>query len=401
MNPTPSAGVRIDQLDALRGLALLGIVLVNIGVFASPWWGSGVPDPIFADPLSRALTALVAALFELKFYLLFSFLFGYSFSLQRGAAERAGQAFAPRMGRRLLGLCAVGALHAALLFHGDILTTYALMGAALMALSRFGERAQLRIAHALILVTAAGWAALGALAWLTPAAADAAAAAQAQALLQGFAGSPAATIATRVDQLADTWPILLLLQAPCALAMFLYGAAAGRHRLAARLHECRALSRRLRIAGFGLGLPAALALGASEILAVSEPVALWILALSLLTAPLLSLAYAATALTWFAGAGARAAAWLAPAGRMALSNYLLQSAALAWLFTGYGPALIGRLPPAATMPIALALFVAQSWFSRWWLHRYAYGPLEWLLRALTIGAWPRLGPPAYARDRTV
>ena len=185
------------------------------------------------------------------------------------------------------------------------------------------------------------------------------------------------------------------MQAPCALAMFLYGLAAGRRELAARLDDYRPLLRRLRTVGFSIGLPAALALGANAMRPVSEAVQLWVLALSLLTAPLLTLAYAATALPWFARGGARIAAWLAPAGRMALSNYLLQSAAMAWLFTGYGFGLMGRVSPAAVAGIALALFAAQLWLSRLWLQRHAYGPLEWLLRALTIGAWPRNGKPAY------
>lgn len=387
---------RIQQLDALRGLSLLGILLVNIGVFASPWWGLG-PDPAHTDPLSRAVDALVTAVFEMKFYLLFSFLFGYSFSLQQRAAARAGEAFAPRMRRRLLGLWVVGALHAALLFHGDILTTYALMGAVLLGLRRASERTQLRIAHALIAATALGWGGLGALAWADPQAlADpAATAAQAQAILQGFTGAPAQVLAARWREIGGTWPILLLLQAPCALAMFLYGLIAGRREIAARLDDYRPLLRRLRLAGFAIGLPAALALGANALWPVSEAVQLWVLALSLLTAPLLSLAYAACALPWFARGGARVADRLAPAGRMALSNYLLQSAVLAVVFTGYGWSAMGQATPAQAAAIALAVFAAQLWLSRWWLRRFAYGPLEWLLRALTIGAWPRLRrPPA-------
>ncbi|UZW61329.1 DUF418 domain-containing protein [Lysobacter enzymogenes] len=396
MRPPASAtrAARIEHLDALRGLALFGIAVVNIGVFASPWWGLGAPDPAFSAPLDRIALALVATLFEMKFYLLFSFLFGYSFSLQQAAAARAGQAFAPRMGRRLLGLWLIGALHAALLFHGDILTTYALMGALLLGLSRAGETAQLRIAHGLIVATALAWAALGILAWLQPApAADAAA--QAQAVLRGFTGAPAGVLAARADALTSAWPILLALQAPCALAMFLYGLAAGRRTLAARLDDYRPLLRRLRRVGFAVGLPAALALGTIEAWPVSEPVQLWVLALSLLTAPLLSLAYAALALPWFAGGGARIADRLAPAGRMALSNYLLQSAAMALLFTGYGLGWMGRISPAATLAIVLALFAAQLCLSRAWLRRFAYGPVEWLLRAATIGAWPRMGKAAY------
>ncbi len=78
------------QLDAPRGLALLGIVVVNYQVFALPYLGSGLADPHFDRPIDRAVQMLAALLFETKSYLLFAFLFGYSFTLQLDAAYRAG-----------------------------------------------------------------------------------------------------------------------------------------------------------------------------------------------------------------------------------------------------------------------------------------------------------------------
>jgi uncharacterized protein len=89
-------------------------------------------------------------------------------------------------------------------------------------------------------------------------------------------------------------------------------------------------------------------------------------------------------------AGAPLLAWLAPAGRMALSNYLLQSLVCALVFTAYGLGLMGRVAPLACVLCVLALFAAQLALSRWWLARFSYGPVEWLLRALTLAAWPPL-----------
>ncbi|WP_245439765.1 hypothetical protein [Aminobacter sp. MSH1] len=119
---------RITNVDALRGFALFGILVVNITAFSSPYYGLGVADPAFAAPLDQAVRFIVAFLFETKFYLLFSFLFGYSFTLQMASAERAGEAFVPRLLRRQAGLWVIGLAHAVLLFHGDILTTYAVLG---------------------------------------------------------------------------------------------------------------------------------------------------------------------------------------------------------------------------------------------------------------------------------
>ncbi|MEH6421804.1 DUF418 domain-containing protein [Pseudomonas sp. CGJS7] len=388
---------RIELLDALRGLALLGILLVNIGVFASPWWGLGAADPGFDRPLDHAVHLLVACVFEMKFYLLFSFLFGYSFSLQLEAARRAGEAFAPRMRRRLLGLWVIGALHAALLFHGDILTTYAAMGAVLLALHRLPRAKALRWARGLIAATALVWAGLAALVWIDQGSLFAAIEraddlrAQADAVLTGFRGDPAQVIGARLRELSGTWLVLAGLQAPCALAMFLYGLAAGRRRLFARPERYRALLRRARTRGLAIGLPAAALFAWATLAAPGSALELFALALSIATAPWLCLAYLAIAVRAFAGRRIRrAASALAPAGRMALSNYLLQSLILALLFTGYGLGWMGRISPLSTVALATVLYAAQLCLSRLWLRRYAYGPVEWGLRALTIGAWPRM-----------
>jgi len=385
---------RIEHLDALRGFALFGILIVNIGVFASPWFGLGAADPAFDAPSDRLVHGLIAALFEMKFYLLFSFLFGYSFQLQLDSAQRADAAFVPRMVRRLLGLWSIGLIHAVLLFHGDILSTYAVLGLLLLAMRDSHEPLAWRRAIRLIGLTAAAWAGLALLLWTngdTPPTDAAALAQTAQAVQSGFTGDAGEVIDARLRELGSTAIVLACLQAPCALAMFLFGLIAGRRQLLARLDRYRPLMHRVRRYGLAIGLPAALVFAAVSVLAPGGPLELLALALSVLTAPWLSLAYAAWAMTVFDSArGRRAVAALAPAGRIALSNYLLQSLACALIFTGYGFGLMGRVSPLGCMAMAVALFGAQLMLSRWWLRRHAYGPVEWLLRALTVGHWPRL-----------
>lgn len=395
---SPDRGAaRIEHLDALRGLALFGIALVNIGVFASPWYGLGAADPAFDAPLDRAVRWLLSAVFEMKFYLLFSFLFGYSFQLQLDSARRADAEFAPRMARRLLGLWLIGLGHALLLFHGDILTTYAVLGLLLLAMRDWPEQVAIRRARRLIGFTAAAWAGLALLGWLD---ADGAAAwtptqaglaRNAAAVQAGFTGDPAEVIAARLGELESGAIVLAGLQAPCALAMFLFGLIAGRRQLLARLDRYRPLQRRVRVLGLGIGLPAAAVYASVSLYAPGGPLELFALALSVLTAPWLSLAYAAWAMAAFDSVrGGSVARALAPAGRMALSNYLLQSLVCAWLFTGYGLGGMGQVSPPACVAIASAVFAAQLWLSACWLRRHAYGPVEWLLRALTLGRWPRL-----------
>ncbi|MBT9501756.1 MAG: DUF418 domain-containing protein [Burkholderiaceae bacterium] len=396
MTVVSSPPARLLQLDALRGFALLGILMVNIGAFASAFFGLGIGDPQFASPLDRAARWVVALLFETKFYLLFSFLFGYSFTLQMDAAERAGQAFVPRMQRRLLGLLLLGLAHAVLLYLGDILSTYALLGLVLLALRGRADAQLLRLARRLIGLTALVWALLGVLLLVT-ASSGFAPELQTQALAaqQAYLDSPASVMAQHLRELPSTLGLVWLVQGPCALAMFLLGRLAGGR----RWFEDEGWREGLRqwaphgspALGLALGLLGSLCYASVAAIAVGDGWTLLALALDLLTAPFLTLSYVLGLMALFQRpAGARWLAWLAPAGRMALSNYLLQSLVCALVFTAYGLGLMGQVAPLGAMLIALALFAAQLWLSRRWLERFAYGPVEWLLRALTLGSWPRM-----------
>lgn len=101
-------------------------------------------------------------------------------------------------------------------------------------------------------------------------------------------------------------------------------------------------------------------------------------ALSLIAGPLMSLGYAA----WVVRLAPRLA-WLVPAGRMALTNYLLQSLLCTWVFYGYGLGYFEQLPRAWQLPFALGLFALQVVLSRLWLRWFRFGPMEWLWRSVT------------------
>lgn len=385
---------RIADVDALRGCALFGILVVNIGAFATPWFGLGLTDPAFHGGVDRATHFFVALLFETKFYLLFSFLFGYSFTLQLQAAARAGAPFVPRMLRRQAGLWLIGALHAVLLFHGDILTTYAVLGIVLLALHRCGERPALILAFVLVAVCVAFWAWMAWLQSLQPAG-DAAQLAvamtqKAASALAAYRATPATVVNQHVRELGDIWLVLLLVQAPCALAMFLCGLAAGKRQMLLHASDYLPLRRRLLWAGALAGLPGAAMYAWTSVYGDSQAWQVAGLAVGLATAPLLAGAYLALALPLFERLrDGMLFSLLADTGRMALSNYLLQSAICAWLFLAYGARLMGSVSPLGALALAAIIFCLQLPLSRWWLRSHAYGPVEWLLRALTIAAWPR------------
>lgn len=381
---------RLLDVDALRGFALLGILVVNSTFFASTFAIYEIADPAFSGPLDDLGRWIVAVFFTSKFYVLFSFLFGYSFTLQIDAAGRAGAPFVPRFLRRLLGLFAIGAAHAVLLWQGDILTTYAVLGLVLLALRGLSPRRAVQIAGGIVLLSALFFLVAG----LDEAARGATAdtperirgATDATAYWRGSVGD---VIAQRLSEMPATAALLLLLQAPSALAMFLLGLAAGKVRLFARTDELLPVLRRVATVCLPVGVAAGGLYAAMTLGQAGTPTATFGATVDVLGSPVLATGYVAALLLVFRTArGGRLRAVLAPAGRMALSNYVLQSLVLALLFTGYGLGLVGRLGPLAVLAVCAAIFAGQLALSAWWLGRHRYGPIEWALRALTTWSWP-------------
>ena len=397
VQPAAASAGRERAIDALRGFALLGILMVNAGSFASTYFGVGVADPAFSRPVDHAVRLLVSLVFETKFYLLFSLLFGYSFALQMDSAQRSGSAFVPRFLRRLLGLLLLGLAHAWLLFAGDILVTYALLGLLLLAWRGLKPVAATVLALVLLGMVAWGW---GLLAWLVahvpPLEVPVAELhAKAQQAAQAYRASALDAIAQRGRDMAEgVWFVLVFVQGPCALAMFLLGLAAHRSGYLARMAQQPARRRRwmawcLPVGGAGALFYATAQVGTGSV-QQPEHVVLAALAVDLATAPFLTLGYVAV-LLWLlqhGPVGQRLGAALEPAGRMALSNYLLQSLVGALVFTAYGLALVGRVAPWLVVLGVCMLYGAQLAWSRRWMATHAYGPVEWLLRAFTLWQWP-------------
>jgi len=383
-------GSRVHDVDALRGFALLGIFVVNITFMASGYPGNLVVDPQFTSRLDEVVRGVSSVFVDMKFYVLFSFLFGYSFTLQMESAAAAGAAFEPRMLRRIAGLFLLGVLHIVFLYGGDVLTTYAVAGLVLFWMRGCADRTALRVAAALYGVVLVGLVSSGlfldASAVLPSAEQARAAAEQSTAAMLGGWGE---IIGRHLDGL---WLLILqalTLQGPTALAMFLLGLVAGRRKVLARVRGDEPILRRVQWIGFPVGVAGGLAYtfggGNGHTVAVAVSVA---------TAPLLAAAYVATLLrlmhsprtAWIRSA-------LAPAGRIALTNYLGQSAIGLILFTGVGFGLAGRLSPLETMTLAAVIFAVQLWVSALWLRWYRYGPAEWLLRWVTIGRRPAWRAP--------
>ncbi|MHA7275863.1 DUF418 domain-containing protein [Arthrobacter sp. Hz1] len=375
---------RVRELDALRAFALFGILAVNIWYFADPWTLSGDLSPDHRSTSDTAVRFVATTMFEGKFYILFSFLFGYSFVLQERAAHRMGASPAPRTLRRLAGLAVLGLAHGLLLYYGDILLTYAVMGLVLLGLRAISPRAAILTAAGIIVGMAALLIVVGGIvAMFNLPPGDGAVPAPDVAAITS---EPGAALAANIEGYLVAFPSVLFFQGPLALAMFLLGLATARTGLLERPISSTAL-RRTALLCLPIGLLAAG--GQSYLLyyADRDRFSLLTTGITTLTAPLVTAGYVCLLLLLFRSPPGQAILGvLAPAGRMALTNYVGQSLVLAVVFTGFGLGLANVLAPALVLGVVVVVFGAQLALSRLWLARFAVGPLEAVLRLVTYSS---------------
>lgn len=390
---------RLVTLDAVRGFALFGILMVNATLFFWPSYALGLGEPRPDGFLDQAAAWIMRFGFEGKFFTLFSLLFGIGVAMQ---LDRGWPV--TRVVRRLLLLAAIGAAHVTLLWFGDILLYYGLLGLVLVLARRAPPRRLVAWAVALLLVPIVLTAGLGALASLATGTPEGAAALE-QALDETRAGMRA-ELATAMSvyrggdvaaMIAARWAeygfglkgMLLNGMVLMIPAMFLLGAAAWR----AGLVDGPDRQRRWRAVLRWTLLPALAANAAYACTyTLVDPVALdgWV-ALQVVVFVIggvsgaLALASAGALLLRDGLATTRA---LAAVGRLALTNYLLQSLVMTTLALGYGFALFGRVGYAQAIGMGLVLYALQLVASRWYLRRFRFGPVEWLWRALTYGRAP-------------
>jgi uncharacterized protein len=372
---------RYAVLDVLRGLALLGVLLVNLhSDFQVPLAERILTFHTDTGRVDRAADVLIASLIEFKAFALFSLLFGVGLAVFAERAATRGAGATPFLLRRLLVLLALGLCHLLLIWNGDILTLYAVCGLLLVPCLRLP-------AAVLAAAGAAAVLAAPALPWgfLFPAddtlrtlAAEAARVYKCGSLTDVLAFHGRETRLLILPLLAvslpRTWGLMALGVAAWRAGIF---QDPGKHR--------RLLGAVVLVGGVVGGSATALAVYAAS---TGKPSAVPPVLLDAASSVPLALAYAAGLLLALRlPTSGPAPGPFAAVGQMALTNYLAQSVALSLLFYGYGLVLFGRVGSAACLGIGLALFASQAVFSRWWLRRYRFGPVEWLWRSLTYGRW--------------
>ncbi|MFL5488607.1 MAG: DUF418 domain-containing protein [Gemmatimonadaceae bacterium] len=389
--PLP-VGERIQALDILRGVAVAGILLANVQVFFGLTFMP--PDRIAAlstVAADRVASFLEHVLVDGKFYSIFSLLFGIGFGVQ---LARGGDAALPRFKRRLRILLGIGAIHAFLIWAGDILMLYALLGFTMPWFARKSNRALVRwtvillaIPSALYVVVLALWMVAGPGTTQTPPGPSMPANILKFFEAIGRGGLKDAFIGNLVF-LAGRWADLFAtVRFPKVLGMFVLGLWTVRTGLALSPSDHRKALVRWSLLGWCIGLPANVVAAWAFDRWQYLPPSLGGLLGTLMQGvgiPMLALGYAATVVLLVID-GRRFINAFAPVGRMALTNYLMHSVVCVVLSYGVGFGLWWHVGAARAMAIAAAIIVVQIPLSAWWLSRHRFGPVEWAWRRLTYG----------------
>lgn len=376
-----TAADRIHAIDMLRGIALFGVLAVNlVGEFRASLFQQFLPATPFLSPLDGAVEYFISFFLEMKAFALFSILFGVGLAIQSERLARSGCRLRLLV-RRLMALLAFGLVHLLLIWNGDILTEYALAGLVVLpflwlpiwctALAAFGLLAFYIVMPALSLPIS--WPSM---LWLQ------------QHVLEAnhvyAADSYGQILHFSWSELRQILPLHEFVF-PRTLGLFLVGMLAWRSGVLRNPHRHQSLL--LIVVGAGLTLGILL-----NSPALTQAIAPWGMPLAMgpclenAAGIFMGLGYGASVIALVEFTRARSVLQVfAPLGRMAFTNYLMQSLFFSWVFYGYGLGYFGRLGAAETLLFGIIFYTCQIALSAWWLRRYRFGPIEWLWRTLMYG----------------
>lgn len=384
-----SSGQRIQLLDITRGVAVFGILLANMRFFNTSFQALQWDIELWPAFWDRAVLTFLDIFVTGKFIAIFSFLFGYGMIVLRDRTSAAHRRFVPLYIRRLGALAVFGLLHGWFIWFGDILFHYALLGFALLLFHK--RRAGTVLAWAVFLLMLVPTLVLvSGIAAVPPELTPEFEAKVRQLIARDEAAYIGDYATVQRQRLADwtTSAANHLLFYPQILGMFLLGVYFAKVRW---LHDAaahRAVLVKVAWLTGALGLPLNFVVPVLQ-LAGGKATAILVNQLDvvriLVGAPMMGLFYV-TMLALLLG---RRPAWtqalepLARVGRMAFTNYIMQSVVCTWIFYGYGLGWYGKVGPLAGLLLSAAIFSVQIILSSWWLGRFRLGPLEWLWRIIT------------------
>ncbi|MBS4192037.1 DUF418 domain-containing protein [Bacillus sp. FJAT-49705] len=380
---------RIQIVDVLRGIAILGILLVNMAHFSYPdvYLSMVGKENFFTEQWNTAdhvVRVLLDIFIQMKFILLFSLLFGFGMVVMMERVIEKNRRFVPVYIRRLLALLLFGAIHAFLIWDGDILMDYALLGFVLLLFRK--AKARTLVIWAILFYT------LFALPFVLSSFGTAAQPGmeewqqsmegEAKQALEVYGNGSFMDIAEQRihDRMMYmsmngmlSGPLLYFYSSLPYFSMFLIGAAMAKARILHKPEEKRNVLKRIWILGFMIGVPANLLFGLK-----GQEICL------LIGAPFMMLFYI-TSITYLFNK-TRMKKLLLPfsaVGKTAFTNYLMQSIIGTLIFYNYGFGLYGKVNPFNGFLLTIGIFAIQMVISHFWVKRFAFGPFEWIWRMIT------------------
>lgn len=394
MQPT-QPNERFLFLDVLRGFALCGVLIANMAFhsgywFLSPEMQAGLQ---FADA-GNSLMWVIHFFSDGKFYSIFSMLFGIGFALQMQRSIERGEPFMGRYSRRLLILFLFGLLHAFLFFVGDILSMYALTGFLLLLFRKKSAKFLFRSALILLCLPVLQYAFLWWNAQGAPPVDLSGDRAFFEQLILAYStgnfsdilfNNIGGTIFGRYPDLIFTGRFFKV------LAMFLLGFYIAKTRLFEYREERKDFYKKILLWTAVIGIPSNIILAqmmTTDAYYMLEPSGIVQPLVYAFGVPALGIFYAVGLLILFQKPAFKSKlSFFAPYGRMALTNYLMQSILSGLVFMSYGFGLFGAVGPILFTIIGFSIMIIQFIFSHWWLSKFKYGPAEWLWRSLTYKKW--------------
>ncbi|WP_188207101.1 DUF418 domain-containing protein [Alkalibacillus aidingensis] len=371
---------RIISLDAIRGFALFGILMVNILAFHSPHFLYGGASEFYQAEWDGPFLVMIDLFFQASFYPLFSLLFGIGMYLMYERLQQSVQNEAKKvLRRRMFVLALIGLAHGLFIWYGDILLTYSIVGLFTLLFIHKSVKSLVKWAASMLLITTL------LLTFMYYQARDFVDGYQDHgAIRESFAhylGSYSDILSRNfTDWLIMFDPFQIIIITLTILPMFLTGIIIVKlgwlKDIEGNLKQIRMwlgisfiIFALFKIGPYAFGMPAWMDFMQDTIGGSFSSIFYLLLLLILFEK------------RYFF----RFQRIMSGVGKLSLTNYLMQSVICFLIFYGVGLGWYGELTVPALVALALLIYSMQALFSHWYLSKYQYGPFEWIYRSLTYG----------------
>lgn len=396
-------------MDVLRGFAILGIFIANLGSgFSGFREEAGLTGPYLLGDWDHKMAFLHRMFIEGKFYSIFSLLFGWGLAMQFIRGEQRGINTVPTVRRRLMFMLLLGAIHL-MIWPGDIVFFYALLAFVFLPFRKMSDKKMLATGLILVLSPILLYAAKAQWPWLN--APSGFLFQTGQEIDKKILGISSEAEYHAFVKTAGWWDLLkgnvagffyrygylfFVSRIPKVLGLFFIGYGLGRSGFYQNITKHKNTLYWILGAGLLIGLPANFYLARYITYYMND---YWnlkrngfyqTLAYALGVAPLAMAYVSLLMLSFQSGLGNRILLLLAPVGKMAFTNYIMQSLIGHFVFLNAGLGFYGKVGPVYFTLFGIMIFILQIILSTIWLRYFHYGPVEWLWRSATYKKWQRM-----------